>query len=118
MTREQAHDRAKQLYLRIMNDVSFGRGIDAPIKMIADELLMVEAEARADARHRVAKGPDYELSLCMVNSPGYEGWANLILDCSRFETGLIAMLPPPIAEVLKEHIPLMAPPSARNGKPS
>jgi hypothetical protein len=54
----------------------------------------------------------------MVSTPGYEGWANLILDGSRYERGLITMLPPPIAEVLREHIPLVAPPVARNGEPA
>lgn len=107
MTGEEVRVRAERLFLRIMDKISFGRGIDAPIEMIAEELLLVATEAREDARRQIAKGPNSEMSLVMLSAVGHEGWANLILDRER---RYIAMLPPPIAEVLKEYVPL-----ARNG---
>jgi hypothetical protein len=45
---------------------------------------------------------DDRLSLVMLTSAGYEGWANLVLD-GRRERRFIAVLPPPVAAALKEH---------------
>jgi len=54
----------------------------------------------------------HDLSLVMLRDADRVGWANLILDRER---RYIAMLPPPIAEALKDHVPLADSSAVRNG---
>jgi hypothetical protein len=105
MTRQQARLLAEQLCTRIMRMVGLERCTVPQVALLADEFVRVESEAEAAARLALWKGSDYELSIVMVTSDGHEGWANLILDRRRHRR-IIATLPPPVATVLKKHIPV------------
>jgi len=105
MTRQEARLLAEQVCTRLMRMVGIERCTVPQVALLADEFMRVDLDAQAAARLDLWKGPDYELSIVLVTAKGDEGWANLILDRRRHRR-VIAMLPPPVVEVLRRHIPV------------
>lgn len=103
LTVQEAKKRARRLYRKIAIEAAFDRPSDTQIQLIADELIRVASEARHQARSRIADGTYDELTIVMVDTEGFDGWANLVLDRER---RYIAAIPPPIAAVLMNHVRL------------
>jgi hypothetical protein len=107
VTRQEARLVAERLCTRIMHMVGLERCTLPQIAFLADELALLDEEARAAARLQLWQGPDFELWMTMVTTEDHAGWANLILD-RRGRRRVIAALPPPIAAQLKTHVPVRA----------
>ena len=104
---EAERDRARGCARRICARLAAAGGCvtsgEPAVAALADELIAFDAEARKEWTRALANGPDHSLTLVMIATVGWEGWANLVLDVERRH---IAVLPPPFVEILKEFIPL------------
>jgi hypothetical protein len=103
LTRQRARVRARQICAKLAAAGGKEASVELAVAALTDELIALDAEARTDRARSIATGPAHDLTLVMIGTAGWEGWANLVLDGERRH---IAVLPPPFVEILKAYIPL------------